>query len=180
MSTAPATQSPPVDADAALFGRGLAILRIFFGVILFTNGLAKVFGFSSIKIGPYASFLIDRDGARTILEGEVRDNELPLIPAIVNDVLLPNFAFFQWVITALEVGVGALLILGLATRAAALAGLGQQLFLALLYFSSNRWAFEQPHEYVPLFILAWVPAGRVWGLDGRIVRHRPTWRRWPF
>jgi len=33
-----------------------------------------------------------------------------------------------------------------ATRAAALVGLGQQLFLQLIYLSSGRWMFEQPHE----------------------------------
>ncbi len=46
--------------------------------------------------------------------------------------------------------------------------------------SSNRWLFEQPHEYVPLVVLALVPAGRVWGLDARITRTRPALRRWPF
>ena len=58
--------------------------------------------------------------------------------------------------------------------------LGQQLFLAAVYFSSNRWMFEQPHEYIPLAILALVPAGRVWGLDRRLIRQRPNLRRWPF
>jgi hypothetical protein len=61
-------------------------------------------------------------------------------------------------------------------------GLGQQLFLALVYASSNRWTFEQPHEYVPLVILALVPAGRYWGLDRRFARTAPDGRggRWPF
>ena len=73
-------------------------------------------------------------------------------------------------ITAVELGVGAALILGLATRGAALIGLGQQLFLQVVYLSSSRWTFEQPHEWVPLLILALVPAGRVWGLDRRFAR----------
>jgi hypothetical protein len=30
--------------------------------------------------------------------------------------------------------------------------------------------FEQPHEWVPLLILALVPAGRTWGLDERFAR----------
>ena len=169
-----------VDIDPSLFARGLAVLRIFFGVILFSNGLAKLFSFSMIDIGPYVANLIDRGITRSILTTNVEKTEVPLIPAIVNGLILPNWSFFQWVITATELGIGALLILGLATRGAALAGLGLNLFLWLLYFSSNRWAFEQPHEIVPLAILALVPAGRVWGLDARIVAGHSGRRRWPF
>lgn len=98
--------------------------------------------------------------------------------------MLDNWGLFGWAITAMELAVGALLIVGLLTRLAALVSLGQALFLALVYASSDRWAFEQPHEYVPLIILALVPAGRVWGLDGRIPRRRGTdpgeLRGWPF
>jgi uncharacterized membrane protein YphA (DoxX/SURF4 family) len=166
--------------EAHLLGQGLAALRIFFGVILFANGISKLFAFTDISIGPYSANLIDRGLARSILENEAARTELPLIPWIANEVMLANWGLFQWLITFMELGVGALLIVGLATRLAALAGLGQQLFLAALYFSSNRWAFEQPHEYIPLVILAIVPAGRVWGLDARIVAMRPHLRRWPF
>jgi uncharacterized membrane protein YphA (DoxX/SURF4 family) len=84
------------------------------------------------------------------------------------------------VVILVEVGFGALLLIGLASRGAALVALGQQLFLALVYFSSNRWMFEQPHEYVPLIVLAIVPAGRAWGLDSWLLRRNPNLRRWPF
>lgn len=166
--------------DPSLFGRGLAALRVFFGVILFSNGVAKLFEFSAFTIGPYSANLIDRGVTRAILENNAAKTEVPLIPTLVNDLLLPNFGFLQWVITATELGIGALLIVGLATRGAALVGFGLQIFLALLYFSSNRWVFEQPHEYVPLAILSLVPAGRVWGLDRLITRVRPRLGRWPF
>lgn len=167
-------------------GTGLAALRIFVGLIFFANGLAKLFSFTQIELGPYRSFLIDRPATAQILDFEVNQRnggtDVPLLPTLVNDVILPNFGFFEWVVTAVELGVGALLIAGLATRAAALVGLGQQLFLALVYASSNRWTFEQPHEYVPLIILALVPAGRYWGLDRRFARTAPGGRggRWPF
>ncbi len=173
-----ATASGDLLPDARLLARGLAALRIFFGVILFANGVAKLFSFTDISIGPYSANLIDRGLARSILENEAARTELPIIPWIANEVMLPNWSLFQWLITAMELGVGALLIVGLASRGAALLGLGQQLFLAGLYFSSNRWAFEQPHEYVPLVILALVPSGRVWGLDARLLRMRPDLRRW--
>ena len=177
--------------DPTLFGRGLAVLRVFFGVILLANGLAKLDpDLGRIDVGAYHANLITRDGARGILnfeinqrqirEGAPRGTQVPYLRSFVNDVVLANWGLFQWVVVAVEVVGGALLVLGLATRGAALVALGQQLFLALVYFSSNRWLFEQPHEYVPLFILAVVPAGRVWGLDGWLVRRVPAWRRWPF
>jgi uncharacterized membrane protein YphA (DoxX/SURF4 family) len=166
--------------DAAVLGRGLAALRIFIGVIFFANGLSKLFGFRNIEIGPYSTFLINREEARSILEGEAQRSEMPLIPSIVNDFILPNYGWLQWVLTFVELGVGALLIVGLLSRGAALVGLAQQLFLAALYASSGRWMFEQPHEYVPLVILALVPAGYVWGLDARLRMRRAIDRRWPF
>jgi uncharacterized membrane protein YphA (DoxX/SURF4 family) len=168
LSTPAAT--PSTTLDARWLGKGLAALRIFFGLILFTNGLAKLFSFRNIELGPYRSFLINREEARSILTGEANKNDLPALPGLVNDVLLPNWDVFQWVVTAVELGVGAALILGLATRLAALIELGQQLFLQLLYLSSYPWMWEQPHEWVPLLILVLVPAGRVWGLDRRFVR----------
>jgi len=159
----------PTVLDPRWLAKGLAGLRIFIGLVLFSNGLAKLFSFSTIQIGPYSSSLVNRQEARGILNGEAAKNELPGIPALVNGVILPNWDLFQWVLTAVELGVGAALILGLATRGAALIGLGQMLFLQLLYLSSGAWMWEQPHEWVPMLILLLVPAGRMWGLDHRFV-----------
>lgn len=181
----------PTLLDPLLFGRGMAVIRIFFGVILFANGLAKLDpDLGRIDVGPYHANLVTRDGARNILNFEVNERQirrdapkgtqLPLLRPFVNDVILANWGVFQWVVVLIEVGFGGLLLIGLASRAAALVCLGQQLFLALVYFSSNRWMFEQPHEYVPLLVLSLVPAGRVWGVDAAIVARQPDLRRWPF
>jgi len=193
-SPKPISGRPPDAArwvDPVLFGRGMAVIRIFFGVILLANGLAKLEpSLGRIDLGPYHANLVTRDGARSILNFEVNEREVrggaspgtqvPGLRPFVNNVVLANWGVFQWVVVGIEIVGGGLLILGLATRGAALVALGQQLFLALVYLSSNRWAFEQPHEYVPLIVLALVPAGRVWGLDGPLVRDRPALRRWPF
>lgn len=173
-----------------LFGRGMAVIRIFFGVILFANGLAKLDdNLGRIDLGAYHANLITRNGARNILNFEVNNRQVtktspkgtqvPGLRRLVNNVVLEHWGFFQWLVTATEVAIGAMLILGLATRLSALIDLGQQLFLAAVYFSSNRWMFEQPHEYVPLVVLAIVPAGRIWGVDAWIVRRFPRFRRWP-
>jgi uncharacterized membrane protein YphA (DoxX/SURF4 family) len=191
----------PIDERAAPAGevlpsrstlaKGLAVLRIFMGLVFLLNGLAKLFGFSRIAVGPYVANLIDRDATEFILRFEVFENEAggtegTRIPGLrpIAELILDNFALFGWAITAAEIVIGLLLVVGLATRGAALLGLGQALFLALVYATSNRWVFEQPHEYVPLIILAIVPAGRVWGLDGKVLRWRGTHpgelRGWPF
>jgi uncharacterized membrane protein YphA (DoxX/SURF4 family) len=191
--TAPTTieSPPPSIIDPILFARGMAVIRIFFGIILLANGLAKLEpSLGRIDVGAYHANLITRDGARGILNFEVNERriregapqgtQVPGLKPFVNNVILANWGAFQWLVVLVEVGAGLLLILGLATRGAALVDLGQQLFLALVYFSSNRWMFEQPHEYVPLIVLAIVPAGRMWGLDARLVRGNPALRRWPF
>lgn len=166
-------------------GRGLAALRIFAGIIFLANGYAKLTGERVLELGWYTGVLIVRDEARNILQFEINERngtgtEVPFLKDLVNDTILPNWDIWQWVVTYTEVGVGALLILGLVTRGAALVGLFFQLFLALMYASSGRWMFEQPHEYVPLFILAIVPSGLFWGIDGLVLRDRPALRRWPF
>jgi uncharacterized membrane protein YphA (DoxX/SURF4 family) len=177
--------------DGALFARGLAVLRIFFGLILLMNGLAKLDSdLGRIDIGWYHANLVTQDGARGILnfevnnreirEGAPRGTQVPGLRWVTNDVILEHWDIFRWVVTFTEVIVGASLILGLATRLAALIALLFQLFIAAIYFSSNRWMFEQPHEYVPLIILAMVPAGRMWGLDRWIIRRKPELMRWPF
>ncbi len=191
MITAPISPNPTsAPINARRFGQGLAVVRVSFGLIIFMNGLAKIdHRFVAIDAGPYHAVLIDKNEARGILNFEVNQRQIrkdgplgsqvPGVKRLVNDVVLKHWNIFQWVTTAIELGAGALLILGLASRFGALVDLGQQLFLALVYASSARWMFEQPHEYVPLIVLALLPAGRIWGLDALLVR-ASSWRRWPF
>ncbi len=177
----------PVLPSATTLAKGLAVLRIFFGIVLFANGVAKLLEFRRIEVGPYVANLIDKGAARSILaNGFDEGDQERSIPGLrpVMELMVDNWGFVGWALTFTEPLVGAMLILGAATRLAALIGLGQALFLALVFATRNRWAFEQPHEYVPLIILAIIPAGRVWGLDGRLVRRRRTdpgeLRGWPF
>ena len=182
-----ASTADPVLPSATTLAKGLAVLRIFFGIVLFANGIAKLFEFRRIEVGPYISNLIDKGSARSILANGFDDGDQERsIPGLrpIMELMVDNWGFVGWALTFTELVVGGMLILGAATRLAALIGLGQALFLALVFATRNRWAFEAPHEYVPLIILAIIPAGRVWGLDGRLLRLRRTspgeLRGWPF
>ena len=55
-------------------GQGLAALRVFIGSIFFANGLAKLFGITTITLGPYTANLIDREATRFILRYEGLEN----------------------------------------------------------------------------------------------------------
>ena len=172
--------------SARTLGKGLAVLRIFMGVVLFANGVAKLFEFRRIEVGPYVSNLIDKASARSILENGLEGGKFESLPGLapVMRLMVDNWTLVGWALTATELVVGGLLIVGALTRLVALIGLGQAVFLALVFATRNRWAFEAPHEYVPLLILAVVPAGRVWGLDAALLRRRGSdvrgLRGWPF
>lgn len=163
--------------SARAVARGMAVIRILMGVTFLSNGLAKLFGIHTIHLGWYHANLIDRDDARFILDAEVNHNarsRVWLVSRITNDLVLPHWDVFQWGLTVVEIAAGVLLVVGLWSRLGALIALVPAAFLFFVYFANDRWLPEQPLEVVPLIVLAIVPSGRVWGLDGRYGR-----RRWP-
>ena len=176
--TTVATQDEVLDPGLArTVARGLAVIRILMGLTYLSNGLAKLFGLHEIHIGWYHANLINRDDARFILDAEINHNarsQVWLVGRITNDLVLPHWNIFQWGLTVVEIAAGVLLVLGLWSRLGALLALAPAVFLFFVYFANDRWLPEQPLEVVPLIVLAVVPSGRVWGLDGRFGR-----RHWP-
>ncbi len=175
----PAEPAPDAPVDAHLLARGLAVIRILMGFTFLSNGLAKLFGFHEVAFGPVVANLINRADTRFILDVEVNKNAQRLLPPIrwiTNEVILPNFGLFGWALTLAELAAGLLLILGLLPRIGALLALGPVVFLFFVYLSNDRWLPERFVELVPLLVLAVIPSGYAWGLDGRLGR-RP--RRWP-
>ena len=174
-----ATTSKPVTLSLPTrrLAQGIAIIRILLGMTFLSNGIAKLFEFHRVAVGPYVANLIDRADAKFILNAEVNHNaqhHLPLIGRITNDLVLPHWTVFGWGLTAVEIAAGMLLVLGLWTRLGALIALGPAVFLFFVYVANDRWVPEQPLELVPLLVLAVVPSGRLWGLD-----RRAKSERWP-
>ena len=112
----------PVLPSATTLGKGLAVLRIFFGIVLFANGVAKLFEFRRIEVGPYIANLIDKGAARSILaNGFDEGDQERSIPGLrpVMELMVDNWGFVGWALTFTELVVGAMLIVGAATRLAA-------------------------------------------------------------
>jgi thiosulfate dehydrogenase (quinone) large subunit len=94
---------------------------------------------------------------------------------LVENVVLPNYAFFGWATYLLEGALGAFLLVGLATRFWALVGAAQSVVITLTVLNApNEWHwayFLMLLVHVALFATA---AGRHFGVDGL---WRPSWQR---
>src|SRR5215472_1326142 len=98
--------------------RAIAVLRVFFGVVYLSNGLSKfVPGIAHL---PGGYFLIDSQGARSIIQHNAAHHPVAIYHALVFDVLVPNWDVFGPLVGLAEVTAGILLLLGLASAAGAL------------------------------------------------------------
>jgi hypothetical protein len=160
--------------------RGLAAFRIFVGLVWLGNALAKVVNHGSFDLGVVSFSLISRDTARGLLESYTgpESNAIAPLKEVYRDLVLANWGFFQWLLTAAELVVGVTLVLGIASRLGPLLALALIFPLWVMNLDNGRYLFEWPLDIVPLAILAAVPAGRVWGQDAKLAARFGD--RWPF
>jgi uncharacterized membrane protein YphA (DoxX/SURF4 family) len=149
--------------------QAIAVMRIFFGLVYLTNGLAKFA--PGIARLPGGFFLIDSADARSIIEHDAAHHPVPLYHDLVLNVFLPHWNVFGPLLGLAEVGAGLLLLIGFATRLGAL--LAALLSLHIQFAdATGPWLYEYAVEWVPLLCLIFMGAGRTWGLDGLIRARR--------
>ncbi|WP_426978043.1 DoxX family protein [Pseudarthrobacter sp. O4] len=102
--------------------------------------------------------------------------DYPVFPPFtwfIEQIVLPAFPLFGWMTLLVEAGLGAFLLIGLATRFWAVVGVVQSLAITLSVLNApNEW-----HWAYYLMILAHTAifataAGRAYGVDGVL---RPRW-----
>jgi uncharacterized membrane protein YphA (DoxX/SURF4 family) len=162
-----------------VFVKAFTALRIFTGLVWLSNGLAKLFDVGKIDFGFFSGSLIAKGAANVILTRASDTTDITPLGAFYRDVVLPNWSFFGVFLTITELAIGVGLILGIATR---LAAVGALLLIApiwIMLWPAGGYLWEYPAEDLfPLALLAIVPAGRTGGLDRRLA---PRFRyRWPF
>jgi uncharacterized membrane protein YphA (DoxX/SURF4 family) len=148
-------------ADAALWA--LAALRVFTGVLWLAN--------LSWKLPP--------DFGRDDPEGLLYNVELAeehavfgFLQTFMREVVIPNFTAFGWLVFLVEATVGTLLVLGLFTRLAALAGLVQALLITLLVVRApDEWFWTYAMFLAIHAVLFLTPAAARLSLDA-LVRSR--------
>jgi len=168
-------------ARSRSFGWAMTGLRAFFGVVFLHNGIAKLLPpIAGLWPDTPIGFVINADGgrsARSILQFEVVRQQHPFEPyrAFIENVVLPNFGAFGFMVGATETLVGILLILGLATPVAAIIAAAMVLHLQFATLWNDKWIYEYSVEWVPLLCLAAFRAGRWHGLDARLAATRARW-----
>jgi len=151
-------------SDLARAQSALLVLRTFLGVVFFTNGLAKVFGFHTVTIGPWKTVLLNRGDALGIQSGNTASapgflHELGMLVVTYWDV-------FQWLLTFAELAIGIGLILGFLSLIALVGGLLVTLTNFAFSLGAEVWAFDYLIEPVLFVVLLIAPA--LPGLDSRL------------
>lgn len=165
--------------DTRGYARAFTALRIFTGLVWLSNGIAKLSDVGKIDLGFFSGTLITKGAARAIATGASEKTGIAPLGAFYRDVVLPNWGFFGVFLTVAELAIGVGLILGIATR---LAAVGALLLIApiwIMLWAAGGYLWEYPAEDLfPLVLLAIVPAGRTAGLDRRIAPRFGN--HWPF
>ena len=103
--------------------------------------------------------------------------EYPLLApysAVIENVVLPNFAAFGWGVYIVEICLGLFLLLGLATRFWAVVGLIQTLAIFLSVGAApNEWKWSYFLMAAAHLAVLGFAAGRVLGVDA-VLRRRVT------
>ncbi|MEC3975856.1 DoxX family membrane protein [Amycolatopsis sp. H20-H5] len=162
-----------------VMARALTALRIFTGLVWFSNGLAKLIDKSTYDWGFISFNLINRGVAQSIATDASAKTYIKPLGAFYRDVVLPHWGFFGTFLTIAELAIGLGLLFGVASRLAAVGGLLLigPIWLMLLHTGLYLWQYPA-EDLFPLLLLAIVPAGRVLGAD-RVLAPR-FGHHWPF
>lgn len=176
----PVARPTSIPASYRSLARAFAALRIFFGLIWLSNGLAKLFDVGVYDLGFATAGLLWLPQARAIADGASAGTFLAPLGAFFQDVVLPNYGAFGVFLTIVEIMAGLALLFGALTRAAALGTLLLigPIWLMYLFSDATQYFWTYPVDLVPLALLAVYPSGRTWGLDGRLAARFGD--RWPF
>lgn len=166
------------------FPLAILLLRVTFGLLFLSNGLAKLPGLDDLNYAPFPGFLISYDGARSSLDSDTNEHPIGLYREVVDEVILENFELFGGALVVTEIAVGVLLLAGAFSSAAALVGFASLFHIWFAnwgrYGDRSLWAWEGPIEWLPLLALSFLAAGRFYGLDAIVARRLPrALRRWP-
>jgi thiosulfate dehydrogenase [quinone] large subunit len=165
--------------DTAIFVRLFTALRIFTGLVWLSNALAKVFEKRTYDWGFFSFNLVDKGTAKGILADAAKRTGIRPLGSFYQHAVLPHWGLWGTFLTLAELAVGVGLLLGIASRLAAVGGLLLIAPIWIMLWHTNLYLWQYPAEDLfPLVLLALAPAGRHLGMDRQLIAR--FGRRWPF
>ena len=155
-----AAVSPPVDAPGVtrVSAVMLAVLRCGVALMWIQNVAWKV---------PPDFGRANNDGLYFWASQAVAHPVFAPYSAFVDAVVLPNIEVFGWLTLLVEGGLGAFLLIGLATRFWAVVGIGQTLAITLsVLFAPHEWQWSYYLMGLAHLAIFATAAGRSYGVDG--------------
>ena len=157
--TESATRNPTLRRLEAVAVRSVPpVVRITAGLLWLTN--------LGWKIPP--SF--GEDGGGGLFGFTVLGIEHPILPPytwVLENVILPNFVLFGWVVLIVETSLAAMLLSGTLTRFAALVGAAQGAVIGLTVGRApDEWGWSYILMVAVHLAIFAMPSGRVWAVDG--------------
>lgn len=142
---------------------GMVLIRVFLGAFF-------LYAVSSKVVDPtrFVHALHDM----TIARGDfVLGNNFPIAAHFLTHTVAPHAELFAWLVIAGEAIVGILLVIGLLTRAAALAGLAMNIpyLLATMHLGAANMGVNAGFIAMELAVLI-AAAGRTWGIDSVLAK----------
>jgi len=113
-------------------------------------------------------------------ESVTRNSPFAPFTWVTEEIILPNFRFFGWVVLISELVVAALLLIGWRTKIVALAGalLAVPILLSVIYYDgADEWSWSYLMMIGLNLVLFATDAGRHVGLDGVLEREPAAARR---
>jgi len=142
----------------------VVLLRVYTGVFFVWHGISKLRGGNFV------------DGMSNFINGSL-DGSFGFYRPFLEGVVLPNASLFAGLVAWGETAIGAALILGLATRYAAFAGV---FLMANFWFAKGEAVLAGSNHdvvwMVILLVLGLMPAGKIAGLDDGLSDRLPFLR----
>jgi uncharacterized membrane protein YphA (DoxX/SURF4 family) len=154
-------RSSPGEAEAVW---ALAGLRIFMGVLWLANLYWKL---------PPDFGRNDPEGLLYNFRRAEEHAVLPFLRSLVEDVVIPHFTLFGWLVFLVELTAGVLLTLGLFTRVGALVGTVEATIITLLVVRApHEWFWTYAMFIAINLVLILTPAARRLSVDAWLSRRR--------